>query len=184
MSKDPSDRYVHSFIATPDGGTIVFTCIPSLLSLIHDVNSFECDVTFKRVQTLNEWEMVIYYPPVQRGTVAVPFKFLHSKIKTRCPALTIARVYIDQAHTDHYRRLFDELQSQTLALTGKPLGFQRFSQGGNLLCMGADMEAAQILGAGQSFLAANDVGYSKIDVNTPEDLLPYFVRVCLTHSKR
>lgn len=65
LSKEPSDRYIHSFIATPDGGTIVFTCVPSLLALIHDVTSFECDVTFKRVQMLNEWEMVVYYPPVQ-----------------------------------------------------------------------------------------------------------------------
>jgi hypothetical protein len=96
----------------------------------------------------------------------------------------IARVYIDKAHTDHYRRLFDELQSQTLALTGKPLRFQRFSPDGNLLCMGADMEAAQVLGAGESILATNDVEYSGIDATTAEELLPYFVRVCLTHSKR
>jgi hypothetical protein len=50
--------------------------------------------------------------------------------------------------------------------------------------MGADMEAAQILGAGESFLATNDVEYSGIDATTAEELLPYFVRVCLTHSKR
>jgi hypothetical protein len=93
-------------------------------------------------------------------------------------------MYIDKAHTDHYRRLFDELQSQTLALTGKPLGFQRFSEDGNLFCMGADMEAAQVLGAGQSILATNNVEYSGIDVTSSEELLPYFVRVCLTHSKR
>jgi hypothetical protein len=67
LSKEASDRYVHSFISTPDGGTIVFTCVPSLLALIHQVSAFECDVTFKRVQTLNEWELVIYYPEVQRG---------------------------------------------------------------------------------------------------------------------
>jgi hypothetical protein len=93
-------------------------------------------------------------------------------------------VYIDKAHKDHYRRLFDELQSQTLVLTGKPLRFQRFSPDGNLLCMGADMEAAQVLGAAESILATNDVDYSGINVNTAEELLPYFVRVCLTHSKR
>jgi hypothetical protein len=93
-------------------------------------------------------------------------------------------VYIDKAHMDHYRRLFDELQSQTLALTGKPLRFQRLSPDGNLLCMGADMEAAQILGAGESILATNDIVYSGINVTMAEELLPYFVRVCLTHSKR
>ena len=93
-------------------------------------------------------------------------------------------MYIDKAHTDYYGHLFDELQSQTLALTGKPLRFQWFSPDGNLLCMGADMEAAQVLGAGESILATNDVEYSGIDVTTAEELLPYFVRVCLTHSKR
>ena len=94
-------------------------------------------------------------------------------------------MYIDKAHTDHYRRLFDELQSQILALTDKPLRFQRFSQDGNLLCMGADMEAAQVLGAAQSFLATCDVEISSgINITAPEELLPYFVRVCLTHSKR
>jgi hypothetical protein len=93
-------------------------------------------------------------------------------------------VYIDKAHTDHYRRLFDELQSQILALTDKPLRFQQFSQDGNLLCMGADMEAAQVLGAAQSILATCNVEISGINITTPEELLPYFVRVCLTHSKR
>lgn len=95
-------------------------------------------------------------------------------------------MYIDKAHKDHYRRLFDELQSQTLILTGKPLRFQRFSPGGNLLCMGADMEAAQVLGAAESILATvtEDVDYSGVNANTAEELLPYFVRVCLTHSKR
>jgi hypothetical protein len=95
-------------------------------------------------------------------------------------------VYIDKAHTDHYRRLFDELQSQILSLRGKPLRFQQFSPDGNLLCMGADMEAAQVLGAAQSILATSnhDVEISGINITAAEELLPYFVRVCLTHSKR
>src|ERR1700678_4382760 len=84
LSKEPSDRYVHSFINTPDGGTIVFTCVPSLLALIHQVTSFECDVTFKRVQMLNEWELVIYYPEVQRGTVFSMLCAVHSKITNTC----------------------------------------------------------------------------------------------------
>ena len=67
LTKDIDDRYIHSFINTQEGGTIIFTCVPFLLGLIHEVSSFECDVTFKRVQLLNEWEMVIYYLPVQRG---------------------------------------------------------------------------------------------------------------------
>jgi hypothetical protein len=160
---------IHSFITTPDGGTIVFTCVPSLLALIHDVTSFECDVTFKRVQTLNEWELVIYYLPVQGGVACSILLFENQHLPMLpCLALTIARIYIDKAHTDHYRRLLDELQSQTLALTSKPLGFQRFSEDGNLLCMGADMEAAQVLGAGQSILATNNVEYSGIVAIVPD----------------
>jgi hypothetical protein len=93
-------------------------------------------------------------------------------------------VYINKADTDYYTTLFDRLQELTTRLTGKPLRFKRLSPGGNLLCMNADMEAAQILGAGRSFMKTNDTAYSGIDVELPEDLLPFFVRVCLTHSKR
>ena len=98
-------------------------------------------------------------------------------------AITIARVYTNKADTDYYTILFDELQAMTLRLTGKPLGFKRLSRDGNLLCMNADMEAAQVLGAARSFMKTNNIPYSNIDVTTPEELLPYFVRVCLTHSK-
>jgi hypothetical protein len=66
-NKPAEERYIQSFINTPDGGTLIFTCVPALLKLIHEVTSFECDVTFKRAQVLNEWEMVIYYPPVEHG---------------------------------------------------------------------------------------------------------------------
>lgn len=175
------ERYIQSFINTPHGGMLIFTCVPALLKLIHEVMSFECDVTFKRVQVLNEWEMVIYFPPVERGE---PLSHFLSTLAQTSLAITTARVYIDKADADAYTRLFDELQELTLRLTGKALQFKRFSSGGNLLCMNADMEAAQILGAGRSFMKTNDTPYSKIDVRTPEELLPFFVRVCLTHSKR
>ena len=160
---------------------MIFTCVPALLKLIHEVTSFECDVTFKRVQVLNEWEMVIYFPPVERGE---PLSHFLPKLAQFSLAITIARVYINKADADTYTSLFDELQELTLRLTGKALRFKRFSPDGNLLCMNADMEAAQILGAGRSFMKTNDTLYSKIDVRTPEELLPFFVRVCLTHSKR
>lgn len=47
---------------------MVFTFVPSLLALIHEVTSFEGDGTFKRCPTLHEWEMVIFYSQLQRGT--------------------------------------------------------------------------------------------------------------------
>lgn len=49
----------------------MLTFEPFLLSLIHEVPSFECDVTFKRVTELNEWEMVIFYAPVQRSELPI-----------------------------------------------------------------------------------------------------------------
>ena len=63
-NKPVEEHYIQSFINTPNGGTVIFTCVPALIKLVHEVTSFECDVTFKQVQTLNEWEMVIYYPPL------------------------------------------------------------------------------------------------------------------------
>ncbi|PPR04399.1 hypothetical protein CVT24_013208 [Panaeolus cyanescens] len=45
-----------------------------------------------------------------------------------------------------------------------------------------DMEAAQVLGAAQSFLKTNDLQWHY--AKTAEEHMPYFIRVCLTHSKR
>ena len=52
---------------------------------------------------------------------------------------------------------------------GKCLRFKRLSPDGKLLCMNADLEAAQILGAGCSFIKTNDTAYSGIDVESPEE---------------
>ena len=43
--------------------------------------------------------------------------------------------------------------------------------------MNADMEAAQILRAGHSFMKTNNTAYSGIDVKSPEELLLFFIRV-------
>ena len=99
-------------------------------------------------------------------------------------AITIARVYIDKADSDHYERLFDELHALVESLTGTPLRFNRLSSGGNILCMNVDMEAAQVLGAGRSIMKTHDPNFSNIHVYTVEELLPYFLRLCYTHSKR
>ena len=80
--------------------------------------------------------------------------------------------------------LFDELQRLTELHTGKPIRFKRFSPDGNILVMNADMEAAQILAAGITFLRTNNPDYSKISTTIPEEFIQYFVRVCLMHGKR
>jgi hypothetical protein len=62
-----ADRYIHSIIITPAGGTIIYTFNSYLASLIHVALSFEVDTTFKRVfGSLNEWEIVIWYPAANR----------------------------------------------------------------------------------------------------------------------
>jgi hypothetical protein len=156
--------------------------------LIHEdeVTSFECDVTFKRVLDLNEWEMVIYLPSIQRSeSESFDISVL---LLTHSPyplaAITLARVYTNRATTEHFVLLFDELQRLTELHTGRCIRFKRFSPNGNLLVMNADMEAAQILAAGITFLRTNNPDYSKISTTVPEEFVQYFVRVCLTHGKQ
>ncbi|EDR12626.1 uncharacterized protein LACBIDRAFT_323219 [Laccaria bicolor S238N-H82] len=155
--KQPSERYIHNIVTTEKGKTLIFTGVPFLMSLIHEVSSFKCDTTFKHIKDssgINEWEMVIYYPQVQQ-------------------------------ETDHYECLFNDLQKHILAVTSKKMCFKRFSKGGNLSCLNADMEAVQVLGAAKSFMKTNEPNFSGIlaDV-TPEDFATYFVHLCLTHIKK
>jgi hypothetical protein len=76
------------------------------------------------------------------------------------------------------------MQKTILAITGKPLRFKRLSRGGNLLSLNVDLEVAQVLGAGDSFLPTNEPEYSGITTTDPEELVQYFLRLCLTHAKR
>lgn len=69
-------------------------------------------------------------------------------------------------------------------VTERPLKLKRLSKGGTLLSIGVDMELAQALGAGDSFLPTNEPLYSKIHVETAEEIIEYFVRLCYTHAKR
>lgn len=56
-------------IHTDNAGTLVLTFDHDLIQLIHKARAFEVDTTFKRVySTLNEWELVIWYPGDNRRT--------------------------------------------------------------------------------------------------------------------
>ena len=184
LKQPMAKRYIHKIITADDGGILVFTFVPSLLALIHkdEVKSFECDVTFKHVLELNEWEMVIYLPSIQCSESFCDSIMLLTCL--HCLAITLARVYTNKATTEHFVLWFDELQRLTELHTGKPIRFKRFSPDGNILVMNADMEAAQILAAGITFLRTNNPDYSKISTTVPEEFVQYFVRVCLTHGKR
>ncbi|KAG6872941.1 hypothetical protein C0992_009244, partial [Termitomyces sp. T32_za158] len=68
LKKPKDERYIHKILTSDEGGVLVFTFVPFILGLLHqdEVTAFECDVTFKRVIDLNEWEMVTYLPSIER----------------------------------------------------------------------------------------------------------------------
>jgi len=69
-------------------------------------------------------------------------------------------------------------------LTEQPLQLKRLSRNGSLISIGVDMELAQALGAGDSFLPTNEPKYSNIHVQTAEEIIEFFIRACYTHAKR
>lgn len=98
--------------------------------------------------------------------------------------VTIGQAYTNRANREYYKLLFDETQASILAITKKPLRFKRLTQGGNLCAMLVDLESAQALGAGDSFLSTNEPEYSGIDIEDPEEIVQYFIKACHVHIKR
>ncbi|KAJ7821042.1 hypothetical protein B0H13DRAFT_1520259, partial [Mycena leptocephala] len=147
-----------TFVIFFSGGMVILTCLAALMKLLDDtgVTSFETDTTFKRVAgEMNEWEVVLFLKSLQRGD------------------------------TEFFERLYDEFQAVKLQITGKPVAFKRFVEGGNLIALNSDMEAAQVLGAAKSFLKSNNPEYSGISNDTPpQRVAPEFVKLCTTHGKR
>lgn len=188
MEKPIKEQYIRSILTTPEGGILIVTCEKYLLGLVHKAVAIQVDTTFKRVVGtqlggLNEWELVIWFPGAERGEsdmILASSLFLIPP----CLATTIGRIYTNRATAAHYKLLFDELQKVTLALTGKPLRFKRLTPGGNLLAMGVDLEAAQVQGAGLSFLPTNVPEHSKINTLDPDEIVQYFIRACFAHVKR
>ncbi|KAJ7455398.1 hypothetical protein FB451DRAFT_1515958, partial [Mycena latifolia] len=168
LTKPLPERYIHSYLTTPDGGTCILTCVPFLLKLLDDpgVLAFDDDTTYKRVEgKLNEWELSIFAKVVQR-------------------AASIVRAYINRASTDFFEQVFDELQRVKLMVTGKPIPLKKFVPGGNLLVMNSDMDGAQVLGICRSVMKHNVPEYSGIPNDTrPEQVAPHFVKICWRHSK-
>ncbi|KAJ7731028.1 hypothetical protein B0H16DRAFT_1427586 [Mycena metata] len=169
MKKPIEERYIHRLVTVPDGGTMIITCLAALMGLLDDtgVTSFETDTTFKRIAgEMNEWEVVIFFKALQR-------------------AVTIARGYVNGASAKFYERLFDEFQAVKLEITGKPIAFKRFVEGGNLIAMNSDMEAAQVLGGARSLFKSNNPEYSNLSNDTPaEEVAPEMIKLCTTHGKR
>ena len=109
---------------------------------------------------------------------------ISSLTSSTCIAVTITRIYSDRADRLQYKTIFDELQRVTLVLTGRPLQLKRLSKNGTLISIGVDMELAQALGAGDSFLPTNEPEFSNIHVQTSEEIIEFFIQACYTHAKR
>ncbi|KAF8197632.1 hypothetical protein K438DRAFT_2118253 [Mycena galopus ATCC 62051] len=168
LAKFSNARYIHSYINTPKGETIIVTCVPALLGLLDDpgVTSFDGDTTFKGIEgKINEWELTIFAKVVQR-------------------AASILRTFISGASADFFELLFDEIQWIKLYFTSKPLPFKTFVRGGNLLVTNVDMDAAQVIGLSRSVLKYSDPEYSGIPKDTPpEKVAPKSIKVCWRHAK-
>ena len=103
---------------------------------------------------------------------------------TSLTAVTVAHIYSDRADHLQYKMIFDELQCIVHLLTGWPLQLKQLSKNGTLISVGVDMELAQALGAGDSFLPTNEPEFSNIHVQTAEEIIEFFIRACYTHTKR
>jgi hypothetical protein len=92
---------------------------------------------------------------------------------------------VNRASAAFFERLFNEFQAVKLEITKKPVAFKCFVEGGNIIAMNSDMEAAQVLGAARSFFKTNDAEYSGLPENTPgEEVAPEMIKLCTTHAKR
>jgi hypothetical protein len=99
------------------------------------------------------------------------------------PVVTIGRIYTDRKDRAHFKLMFDGFQDVIDSVTGKPPRFRRLTRGGNLILMNTDLEIAQVLGAGDSFLRTNDPEYSNIHTTEAEELVQYINRLCSVHIK-
>ena len=183
LLKPVEERYVHSIMSTEHGGVLIFTFFSYLLALIHKALTIQVDTTFKRTAgDINEWEIVIWYRELQRGVIhSISGLFLNLYTIL---AVTIGRVYSNRSDRAQYKAIFDELQRLTHMLTGKKLRLKRLSKEGTLLSIGVDLELAQVLGAGDSFLPTNEPEFSGITTKEPGEIVKYFVRACRAHVKR
>ena len=145
LLKPVEERYVHSIMSTEHGGILIFTFFSRLLALIHKALTIQVDTTSKRTAgDINEWEIVIWYHELQRGAI-----------------------YSNRSDRAQYKAIFDELQRLTHMLTGQKLRLKQLSKGGTLLSIGVDLELAQVLGAGDSFLSTNEPEFSGITTKEP-----------------
>ena len=96
----------------------------------------------------------------------------------------MGRIYTNHTDHGHYKAVFYEMQKVIELMTGKPLRFKQLSKGGTSLTLNVDLEAAQVLGFGDSFMCTNEPEYSNIHTMDSTALVMYFTRACFSHVKR
>ncbi|KAJ3839444.1 hypothetical protein F5878DRAFT_724507 [Lentinula raphanica] len=166
MKKPMSERYIHKIVTSNTGGRIIFTLVPGLIKLIHEVKQIQGDGTFKRVEgEFDEYEITIWHEATAR-------------------TLTIARIYFDKKDMSTYKCIFDGLQELVRHLTGRDLRFKALHPEGNLLAFGSDMELAELQAVGESFRTSIDPTYFGLQKPTGEDIMKHISRICHVHCKR
>ncbi|KAJ6605219.1 hypothetical protein DFH09DRAFT_1353754 [Mycena vulgaris] len=157
MKKGVDERYIQRIAFEKDGGVIILTCLASLMRLLDDAGV----TSFENDTTFKR----------------IAGEFNEWEVVIFLKALQRA---------DFYESLYDKFQEVKLELTGKPVGFKRFIEGGNILAMNSDMDAAQVLGAARSLSKLNkDEAYSNLAFDTPpEQVAPEIIKLCTTHAKR
>ncbi|KAJ3717519.1 hypothetical protein C8R42DRAFT_644744 [Lentinula raphanica] len=126
MKKPISERYIHQIVTSITGGRIIFTLVPGLIKLIHDMKQIQGDGTFKRVEgEFDEYEITVWHEATAR-------------------TLTIAWIYFDKKDIPTYKSIFNGLQELVRHLTGKDLRFKALHPEGNLLAFRSDMELAEL----------------------------------------
>ncbi|KAK1215135.1 hypothetical protein PQX77_022271 [Marasmius sp. AFHP31] len=157
------ERYIHG-IEIFDDTKLIYTFHPPTLAIIHQVNQFEADGTFKRVEgEFDEYELTSRVDSVESG-----------------------RIYFNTKTRETYKAIFDGLQRHVKSITGRPLSFHALQKGGNIRAVGTDMELAELLGMGDSFAALNDPEHSGVRAEDAraETITPLISRVCKTHYDR
>jgi hypothetical protein len=87
-----------------------------------------------------------------------------------------------------HKIICDRIQDVLVEITGRPLTFAQFTSGGTMQVFNSDMDEAQVIGfvtsIRKTLLKDPEFASSSLANLSPQELAPYFVRLCLTHAKR
>ena len=106
------------------------------------------------------------------------------KLISDLSVVTIGCFYFEGSDHETYKFVFNQLQEAVEITTGLPMRFKQLTPGGNLLAMNTDMKAAQVLGAGDSFMKTNVPSHSGVNTTDSAELVKLPTKMCSTHLHR